>query len=108
LRADPTRYSAAYKRGVTLLLMSAYTCNSMDRSLISIVGQPMKTDLGLTDSQLGLLGGTAFALLYAFGGIPVARLAERFNRVNIITIALILWSSLNAGVQPPRHCCTSH
>jgi MFS family permease len=96
LRADSTRYSAAYKRGVTLLLMSAYTCNSMDRSLISIVGQPMKTDLGLTDSQLGLLGGTAFALLYAFGGIPVARLAERFNRVNIITIALILWSSLSA------------
>jgi predicted MFS family arabinose efflux permease len=96
LQADFTRYSVAYKRGVTLLLMSAYACNSMDRSLISIVGQPMKTDLGLTDSQLGLLGGTAFALLYAFGGIPVARLAERFNRVNIITIALILWSSLSA------------
>ena len=76
--------------------MSAYTCNSMDRSLISIVGQPMKADLGLTDSQLGLLGGTAFALLYALGGIPIARLAERFNRVNIITIALILWSSLSA------------
>jgi len=76
--------------------MSAYACNSMDRSLISIVGQPMKADLGLTDSQLGLLGGTAFALLYAFGGIPIARLAERFNRVNIITIALILWSSLSA------------
>jgi len=96
LQAGSTRYSVAYKRGVTLLLMSAYACNSMDRSLISIVGQPMKTDLGLTDSQLGLLGGTAFALLYAFGGIPVARLAERFNRVNIITIALIVWSSLSA------------
>lgn len=96
MQADSSRYSAAYKRGVTLLLMSAYTCNSMDRSLISIVGQPMKADLGLTDSQLGLLGGTAFALLYAFGGIPIARLAERFNRVNIITIALILWSSLSA------------
>ena len=96
MQADSTRYSVAYKRGVTLLLMSAYACNAMDRSLISIVGQPMKTDLGLTDSQLGLLGGTAFALLYAFGGIPVARLAERFNRVNIITIALIVWSSLSA------------
>lgn len=76
--------------------MSAYTCNSMDRSLISIVGQPMKVDLGLTDSQLGLLGGTAFALLYAVGGIPIARLAERFNRVNIITISLVIWSSLSA------------
>lgn len=76
MQADSLRYSPAYKRGVTLLLMSAYACNSMDRSLISIVGQPMKTDLGLTDSQLGLLGGTAFALLYAFGGIPIAWLAE--------------------------------
>jgi MFS family permease len=96
LQAESIRYSAAYKRGVTLLLMSAYACNSMDRSLISIVGQPMKVDLGLTDSQLGLLGGTAFAVLYAVGGIPIARLAERFNRVNIITIALIVWSSLSA------------
>lgn len=56
----------------------------------------MKVDLGLTDSQLGLLGGTAFALLYAVGGIPIARLAERFNRVNIITISLVIWSTLSA------------
>jgi MFS family permease len=96
LQERPTQYSAAYKRTVVLLLMTAYSFNAMDRSIISIVGQSLKLDLRLTDTQLGLLGGTAFALLYAFGGIPIARLAERFNRVNIITASLILWSSLSA------------
>jgi MFS family permease len=66
----------------------------MDRGIISIIGQSMKVSLRLSDTQLGLLGGTAFAALYALGGIPIARLAERFNRVNIITVALIVWSSL--------------
>jgi predicted MFS family arabinose efflux permease len=88
--------SEGYKRLVVLLLMTAYTFNAMDRSIISIVSQPMKLDLKLTDTQLGLLSGTAFAVLYAFGGIPIARLAERISRVNILTVALIVWSSLSA------------
>jgi MFS family permease len=89
-------YSAGYKRLVALLLMAAYTFNSMDRTVVSIVASSIKSDLKLTDTQLGLLGGTAFAVLYALGGIPIARLAERANRVNIITIALIVWSGLTA------------
>src|SRR6202167_3197596 len=96
MKPAPTLYSAAYKRVVVLLLMTAYTFNAMDRSIISIISQSMKLDLKLTDTQLGLLGGTAFAVLYAFGGIPVARLAERMSRVNIITVALIVWSVLSA------------
>lgn len=96
LRHEPIHYSAAYKRVVTLLLMTAYTFNSMDRSIISIIASSMKVDLDLSDTQLGLLGGTAFAMLYALGGIPIARLAERISRVNIITAALIVWSSLTA------------
>jgi MFS family permease len=72
----------------------AYAFNAMDRGIISIIGQAMKADLGLTDTQLGLLSGTAFAALYAVGGIPIARLAERFSRVNIIVTALVVWSSL--------------
>ncbi len=89
-------YSEAYKRIVTLLLMAAYTFNSMDRSIISIIATPMKLDLKLTDTELGLLGGTAFAVLYALGGVPIARLAERINRVGIIAAALIVWSGLTA------------
>jgi MFS family permease len=76
--------------------MAAYTFNSMDRTIVSIVASSIKSDLKLTDTQLGLLGGTAFGVLYALGGIPIARLAERVSRVNIITIALIVWSGLTA------------
>ncbi|MEP6884436.1 MAG: MFS transporter [Gammaproteobacteria bacterium] len=93
---EPAPYSEQYKRVVVLLLMTAYTFNAMDRTIISVIGQSMKLDLRLTDTALGLLGGTAFALLYAFGGIPIARLAERVSRVNIITVALIVWSGLSA------------
>ncbi|MGD0502504.1 MAG: MFS transporter [Steroidobacteraceae bacterium] len=89
-------YSASYQRVVVLLLMAAYTFNSMDRSIISILGPSIKADLKLTDTELGLLGGTAFAMLYALGGLPIARLAERVSRVNIMTVALIVWSSLTA------------
>jgi predicted MFS family arabinose efflux permease len=79
-----------------MLLMTAYTFNAMDRSIISIISQAIKLDLKLSDTQLGLLSGTAFAVLYAFGGIPIARLSERMSRVNIITVALLVWSCLCA------------
>jgi MFS family permease len=79
-----------------MLLMTAYAFNAMDRSIISIISQAVKLDLKLTDTQLGLLSGTAFAVLYAFGGIPIARLSERMSRVNIITVALLVWSCLSA------------
>jgi len=92
----PSDESAAYRRTVTVLLMSAYTFNSMDRSIISIIAASLKADFSLSDTQLGLLGGTAFAALYALSGIPIARLAERVSRVNIITVALLVWSALTA------------
>lgn len=94
--AGMSRYSTRYERLVLLLLTVAYAFNAMDRGIISIIGQAMKVDLALSDTQFGLLSGTAFAALYAFGGIPIARLAERFNRVNIIAVAMIVWSSLTA------------
>jgi len=88
--------SNAYRYIVTLLLMLAYTLNAADRTLIAIIAQPMKIDLRLSDTQLGLLVGPAFAALYAFSGIPIARLAERFNRVTIIFVVMTLWSGLTA------------
>jgi len=93
---DRIGYSIAYKRSVILLLTLAYTLNSADRTLIAIIGQPLKVDLNLSDAQLGVLIGTAFATLYAFSGLPIARLAERFNRVIIISTALAVWSTLTA------------
>ncbi|MBS0332008.1 MAG: MFS transporter, partial [Proteobacteria bacterium] len=89
-------YSANYKRLVLFLLVAAYTLNFIDRTIISTLGQPIKDTLHITDTQLGALGGLYFALLYTFLGIPIARLAERMSRVNIIATAVVIWSGFTA------------
>jgi MFS family permease len=94
--APPQLTAPRYRRRVLAILMLVYTCNSAQRSLIPIIGQAMKVDLKLTDTQLGLLAGTAFAALYALSGVPTARLAERFNRVTILSIAVAVWSAFTA------------
>jgi MFS family permease len=81
---------------VLAILVLVYTFNFIDRQIIGILAVPIKTDLGLSDTQLGLMGGLAFALLYTGLGIPVAMLADRFNRTWIITIALTVWSAMTA------------
>ena len=89
-------FSPGYKRLVLILLVAAYTLNFIDRTIISTIGQAIKVDLKITDTQLGLLGGLYFALLYTLLGIPIARLAERFNRVSIISAAILIWSGFTA------------
>ena len=89
-------YSDSYKGVVLGLLVTAYTLNFIDRTIISTIGQAIKDDLKITDTQLGLLGGLYFALLYTLLGIPIARLAERFNRVSIISAAILIWSGFTA------------
>lgn len=89
-------YSEGYKRLVLALLVTAYTFNFIDRTIIASIGQAIKVDLKITDTQLGLLGGLYFALLYTFLGIPLARFAERFSRVNIISGAIVIWSAFTA------------
>lgn len=89
-------YTEGYKRLVLILLVVAYTLNFIDRTIISTIGQGIKDDLKITDTQLGMLGGLYFALLYTFLGIPIARFAERFSRVNIITGAIVIWSAFTA------------
>ena len=90
-------FSTGYKNLVLSLLVAAYTFNFIDRTIISTIGQAIKVDLKITDTQLGLLGGLSFAVLYTLLGIPIARLAERFNRVWIITISIIIWSGFTAA-----------
>jgi len=89
-------YSASYRNTVLWLLVTAYTFNFIDRTIISTIGQAIKVDLQLSDQQLGWLGGLSFALLYTTLGIPIARFAERTSRVNIIAIAIIVWSAFTA------------
>jgi len=89
-------YSLGYRNTVLWLLVVAYTFNFIDRTIISTIGQAIKVDLELSDQQLGWLGGLSFALLYTTLGIPIARLAERKSRVNIIAIAIVVWSAFTA------------
>jgi MFS family permease len=81
---------------VLFILVVVYTFNFIDRQIVGILAVPIKTDLGLTDSQLGLMGGLAFALFYTGLGIPVAMLADRYSRTWIITVALTIWSAMTA------------
>ena len=78
------------------LLTLIYVLNFVDRQLVGVLGQPMKAELGLSDRQLGLLSGVAFALFYTTLGLPVARIAERRSRVGVIAVSLGLWSAMTA------------
>lgn len=89
---------ALRRRGLTLFLLTAvYFFSFMDRYILTILLELIKADLKLTDLQLGLLQGLAFAVLYATLGIPVAWLADRHSRRNIITVSLTLWSAMTAA-----------
>ncbi len=84
------------RRWAMCLLIMISTLAFIDRSILNTVGQAIKDDLGITDLQLGLLGGIAFSLLYGILGVPVARLAERRSRVAIISAAVATWSAMTA------------
>jgi MFS family permease len=84
-------------RGVVLaMLLLVYTFNFLDRQILSILAQPVKASLQLTDTQLGLLGGLAFAALYSTLAIPLALLADKTSRTWVITISLGVWSGFTA------------
>jgi len=89
--------SKNYRAYVLGSLLVVYTFNFIDRVVIGIIGEPIKLEFGLTDLQLGLLGGTAFALLYTLLGIPIAFIAERMNRITILSICVAIWSAMTAA-----------
>ncbi len=93
----PDTASSAYRVYVMFMLVLVYTFNFIDRQIVGILAVPIKTDLGLTDTELGLMGGLAFALFYTALGIPVAMLADRSSRTWIMTIALAIWSAMTAA-----------
>ena len=88
--------TAGYRGYVLGALTFVYTLNFIDRILIGVVAEPIIKEFALADWQFGLLSGFGFALLYTLAGIPIARLAERTNRVRIIAVSIIIWSAMTA------------
>src|SRR3954465_11288998 len=84
--------SQNYGRYALTLLLMIYTVNFLDRQILSSIGESIKNDLHLTDTQMGALGGIFFAFVYTVLGIPIARVADKRNRPWVMTISLGLWS----------------
>ncbi|MCA1748527.1 MAG: spinster family MFS transporter [Parasphingopyxis sp.] len=96
-RVESDDERALRRRTLTLTLLTAtYFFSYMDRSILWVLMEDIKREMLLSDTQLGLLSGLAFAIFYATLGIPVAWLADRYNRRNIIAVALALWSGMTA------------
>jgi MFS family permease len=91
---DERMLSTGYRRTFITMSFLVATFNFADRSVFAVTAQQIKVDLQLTDFQLGILQGLAFALLYAVLGVPIGRLAERMSRVRIITAAILFWSTM--------------
>ncbi|MDX9998288.1 MAG: MFS transporter [Phenylobacterium sp.] len=85
-----------YRKYAMGLLLAIYMVNFLDRQVVNILAEPIKNDLKLTDTQIGMMGGLAFAIFYTFLGVPIARLAERKNRPMIIGTAVAIWSGMTA------------
>jgi MFS family permease len=85
----PSSFAAWYSVAVLMLM---YVFSFIDRTTISLIVEPMKRDLQISDTQIGMLQGLAFALLYTFLGLPIARLSDRHSRRAIIAAGVFVWS----------------
>lgn len=81
-----------YSFWLLLILLSVYVLSFVDRQIIGVLASQIRLDLGLSNTQIGLLYGTAFSFIYAFSGIPMGRLADRWSRRKVIAIAVFTWS----------------
>src|SRR5689334_15258492 len=85
-----------YRHYVLAVLLLGYLVNSLDRSILSLLIEPIRKEFGLSDTQLGVLSGLAFALFYSALAIPVATLADRWNRRNVLALSVLLWTLMTA------------
>jgi MFS family permease len=94
--SDASFITPTYRRYALGLLTAIYTVNYVDRQILSILLQPIKIELSLSDTQLGLLF-TTFGIFYATLGLPIAMLADRTNRRNVITAAMTIFSGMTVA-----------
>ncbi len=92
--AVPTKLG--YRHYVLAVLVLGYVINVLDRTIMGILIQPIKVEFDLSDTQLGFLGGIAFAFFYATLGIPIAALADRTSRTKVLAGSMVLWSAMTA------------
>ena len=83
-----------YRWYVVGVLTAVYASSQVDRQIMAILLEPIKIELGASDTQMGFLVGLTFAIFYATLGMPIAMLADRTNRRNIITAAISIWSAM--------------
>lgn len=95
-QSEENKSSKAYLRYLLALFFLINVSSYMDRMVLSVLVEPIRIELGLSDTQIGLLTGFAFAAFYALMGFPIARLADRGSRKRIIAISLVLWSAMTA------------
>ena len=79
------------------LLFVAYIFSFIDRQILALLVGPIRTDFGITDFEYSLLAGAAFALLYAFAGLPLGRLADRYSRRLIVSGSVFFWSIMTVS-----------
>jgi len=95
--ADKPVISKGYRYYALFVLTLVFTSSHVDRQIIGILLEPIKNDLGASDTQMGFLIGLTFALFYATLGMPIAMWADRGNRRNIITLAITIWSGMTVA-----------
>ena len=95
-RTTPPYPRAGYSWYVVVVLMLAYVLSYVDRSILTLLVEPIKRDMGFSDLQISLLHGFAFALFYSFMGFPIGRIADSRNRVGVIAIGISVWSLMTA------------
>lgn len=93
LVADPAdKFTPGYRRMALIILTLIYVFNFVDRQVVNILAESIKNDLALSDTQLGMITGIAFALFYSLLGLPIARFAEHGDRPKILAVAVTIWS----------------
>ncbi len=92
----PDASNVATRRYVLGILVAVYTINFIDRQILSILLPAIKAEFNIDDWVLGFLAGSAFAIFYATLGVPIALIADRWNRRNLIAISVTIWSGMTA------------
>ena len=96
LKSNDAKKKDIYAWYVVILCMIAYIFSFIDRQILALMIEPIKADLNLTDTQFSLLHGLAFSLFYAFMGLPLAYIADRFSRPKLIAAGIVFWSIATA------------